>query len=134
MKRPFLILSFAVFLLAAPAAHACTPPEFAIPAQVNVVYEKQKNREDVAAPEKFLLESYERDKGRYLDIYGQLHPCGLYDEGEVTSDVTQTQADVMKQELLLIERKWGLDGATAANEANEEEFIEVPEGQIVNIE
>lgn len=135
MYGRFLLITILFFVLAAPmAARACIQPVFPAPDHVSAVYEEMKSGGELSPTERFLIESYEKDRDRYLEVYEQAYPCALYDGNVVSSGLTQEQSSVLKQELSLIERKWELEGITAENQAREETFVEVPTDKMIDVE
>ncbi len=133
--RP-VVFFMTLLLLAAGTgpAWACAEPSFPVPDEVRLVQLKQKDGEALTSSDEFLMGSYEKDKQRYLDVYEQLYPCSLYGDKIVPAAMPEDQAEVLKQELALLERKWGEQGATEKNRAADEEFTDVPDEDFTAVE
>lgn len=117
------------------AADLCAEPSFPIPAEIRAVQEKQAGGEALSQADDFLVKSYLRDRDRYVEVYEQAFACaGDYEASRTENDLTPEETAQIKQELLLLERKWGQYGVTEENLSTHEEFMDVPEGELVNVE
>jgi hypothetical protein len=130
----FFAFSAVLLLLLSSPAWACAEPSFPVPGEVRLVQLKQKDGEALTSSDEFLLGSYQKDKQRYLDVYDQLYPCSLYGDKVIPANMPEDQAEVLKQELTLLERKWGEQGATEKNRAADEEFTDVPDEDFTAVE
>ena len=133
MKYKILVLLALTTLPAFPAM-ACAPPAFPVPDEVRLIQLKQKDGEEIAAADQFLLDSYNKDRDQYFDVYEQLYPCALYADAVASNDMPEEEQEVLKQELVLLERKWNQQGTTEENIKAAEEFVDIPEGEFVSME
>lgn len=125
-----------LFFLCAGAAQAeeCKDRNLSVPTEVRLIEDKDTEGLSLTSSERFLLESFQKDNARYAELYKILYPCAVFADQLSTNKIRPEQEEIYKQELVLIERKWGNEGAAAARREQEESFTDIPDDEFMAVE
>lgn len=131
-----LIHGFIAFLCLTAPAFACEPtPEFPIPSDVANIQLIVSRHGELTEAEQQAFKTYTEDRERYMELYEQAYPCPLA-AGPTFKRLRAENSEAMVEEMATLTAKWTRGESLPDQGAapDDEEFIDVPDGEMLMVE
>lgn len=131
-----LIHGFIAFLCLTAPALACEPmPEFPTPPDMANIELIVSRKGELTPPEQQAFDTYTADRERYMELYEQAYPCPLA-AGPSFKRLQAENSEPMVEEMATLISKWTRGESLPDQGAapDDEEFIDVPDGEMLMVE